>query len=591
MLKKRFISLVLLISLFSVCIPVHSSSGRASTLQEFAAMVEEYASRLETSYAIPCEWTLTEELKKPSSVGKGITLLSEIMIRAGSGPYSVAWYDDRVLLSGVTYYAGWIILHRWQNGTADQLSSQEKLTLEKALALVSGASGTDLEKERYIYDELCARITYDTSDDSSGDKDCAIGALLNGRADCDGYSDAMLLCCGLAGIPCRFIHGDSVVPSRSGSGDNSHLWNLVYVGDSWLMCDVTWGDHDHEEPSYLYFNLGRRDASLSYHWNTDTQFSDIASTADFATQLMPDQQPAIVYSQEDVRNAARAATSAGLHHFSLYCPEEVFWQTDYDSFLRMLYCGAVGQHSYASSGRMYEISNITLPDDPFCFCDSEKEILSAIREYADAGINSFSLYFAPALAAQMFANNHVQLLQVLSESCLEEPGRYSYSEENGHITLSNVSFSGSSLSTCASLDDMVALVRRELPSQPSSLSFLFTGGLSFDQISDVLSTAIYSLGADSFSYSCSGKRITIFNLAYCDNYCLAESEKDVRIYIHSVKDSKKNSLRIYCSDALYASLCADNASAFFAILKQAGFTEYSVFHTDSYRMLEAKELR
>lgn len=416
MQKIRVFSLITAILLLFTAVPGYASIEKLSSLQEFAATVEEYAARLETSCSIPCEWTLTEELKKPSSVGKGITLLSEIMVRAGCGPYSVAWYDDRVLLSGITYYAGWTILRRWQTGATDLLSSREKLTLEKALVLVSGATGSDLEKERYIYDGLCARITYDTRDDGSGDKDCAIGALLNGRADCDGYSDAMLLCCGLAGIPCRFIHGDSVVPSRSGSGDNSHLWNLVYVGDSWLMCDVTWGDHDHEEPSYLYFNLGRRDASLSYHWNTDTQFSDIASTADFATQLMPDQQPAIVYSQEDVRNAARAATSAGLHHFSLYCPEEVFWQTDYDSFLRMLYCGAVGQHSYASSGRMYEISNITLPDSPFCFCDSEEDVFSRLVSTRESGINSLQIYCTDALYASLCAENAQKFFRLLQQA-------------------------------------------------------------------------------------------------------------------------------------------------------------------------------
>ena len=214
MLIKKHVVPVLLAALLFVFASVHADTQRVSTLQEFAAAVEKHTGRLETSFSISCAWTLTKELKMTSPVGKGVIQLSEIMMRAGCDYYTVTWYDDHVMLSGIGYYAGWKILYCWQTGTTSMLSSREAETLEKALALVSGASGSDLEKERYIYDTLCAAVTYEQAEDSSGDKDCAIGALLNGRADCDGYSDAMLLCCGLAGIPCRYIHGDSTVPSN-----------------------------------------------------------------------------------------------------------------------------------------------------------------------------------------------------------------------------------------------------------------------------------------------------------------------------------------------------------------------------------------
>ena len=413
MFLKRTGSMILAILLLFGCAPVRAGNEKVSSLQEFAAVAEEYAARLETSFSIPCEWSLTEELKKSSSVGKGITLLSEIMIRAGCGPYSVAWYDDHVQLSGLAYYAGWIILRRWQTGTTDLLSPREQMTLAQALSLTAGASGSDLEKERYIYDALCARITYDTRDDGTGDKDCAIGALLNGRADCDGYSDAMMLCCGLAGIPCRYIHGDSVIPVHSGSGTQSHLWNLVYIEGSWLMCDVTWGDQDRGDPCYLYFNIGRRDASLSYHWNTDTQFSGIASLADFSTQLMPDQQPAVICTPEDVRLAARTAVSAGQRHLMLYCPEEVFWQTDPDGFREMLGRGAV--HSFYSheSGRLYEISGISVPDR-FCFCDTEEDAVQYIRSVRDNGESSLRIYCSDALFDDLVADNAARFFGLLS---------------------------------------------------------------------------------------------------------------------------------------------------------------------------------
>lgn len=74
--------------------------------------------------------------------------------------------------------------------------------------------GGAVEKERYIHDALCGRIGYYTNDESGEAKDCAEGALLDGLADCDGYADAMVLCCGLAGIPCRYMPAKPGTPVK-----------------------------------------------------------------------------------------------------------------------------------------------------------------------------------------------------------------------------------------------------------------------------------------------------------------------------------------------------------------------------------------
>ncbi len=279
-----------------------------------------------------------------------------------------------------------------------------------------------------------------TKEEQISAKDCAIGALLNGSADCDGYSDAMTLCCGLAGVPCRYIHGESTASLRRNTGSNTHLWNLVFVGGSWLMCDVTWGDQDREEPCYLYFNIGRRNASLSYHWNTATQFPDIAPMADFSTQLMPDQQPVPAYSQEDVYLAARSAALEGKRRLTLYCPEEAFWQTDGETFRRMLHHGGICSYAFQDSGALFEAGDIELPETPFRFCDSENEILDAIGEYAEAGTNTFTLYFPPGLSESLLANECARLKEVLSESCIQGAESFLYSDDSGSVTLKDVSF-------------------------------------------------------------------------------------------------------------------------------------------------------
>ena len=587
---KRILSLILPVFLLSASACARADGEKAGTLQEFAALAEEHTALLEASFSVPCTWTLSEELKQHSSVGKKTTLLSEIMLRAGCGPYSVAWYDDHVLLAEVSYYPGWEILRRYEAGETALLSPREIQVLEEALALVSGAAGTDLERERYIFDTLCARVTYETADDGSGDKDCAVGALLNGRADCDGYADAMVLCCGLAGIPCRYIHGASTIPSRQGEGDGSHMWNLVYISGSWLMCDATWADQDRAEPCYLYFNLGRRDASLSYHWNTGTQFSDISPETDFSTQLMPDQQPVLVYTRVDVWLAARAASLAGKRHLTLYCPEDVLWQTDPDTFLRMLYHGAIGPHSFSESGRLYALSDIRLPDTPFCFCDKEEDILTAIRGYADTDTRTFTLFLAPGLGDRLLAGEHEELSRILALSCLAETGGYRYSTESGSVTLADVSFIDP-LPVCAGAEDVIALLNRELPAQPASLGFVLTDGLTLESIKDRINTAIYSLGVTRFSYTWSGSRITIEDLVYHSNYCMAETEEDVLAWMIRTRENGLSELQVYCTDALYASLHGNSASGFFTLLQKAGFTSYSVYSSDEYRLMMADGLK
>ena len=590
---RKICGLMVLVLLLTISLPGSADTQRVSSLEEFAARVQEHTGRLETFFTVSCDPALMQELKRKSDIGKDSTLLSEIMKQAGSsGAYSITWYDDAVMLHELDYYPGWKLRYYWGIGDFTSLSPREKQLLEAAQALVSGAAGSALEKEKTIYDAICAKVTYEKEDDGSGDKDNAFGALLNGRADCDGYADTMLLCCSLAGIPCRYISGEGIKPDQQAktAEERQHMWNLVFIHDSWLMCDVTWGDQDREEPDYLYFNIGSQDASTSYKWNPETLFTPVATIADFAAQLMPDQQPEICRTFEDVYQAARRTTSAGKRHLLLFCPEEKLWETDRNVFTSMLYHGAIGNYSYGDSGRLFSVNNIVLPETPFCFCGSKEEALSAIQTYADAGVHSFALYFYPDISKDIFANDHAELGQLLGESCLEESGRYSYSEESGRVVLTDVSFVDS-LPLCGSVEDIVFLLRQDLPARPASLTFVLTDGLVFESVQDEITRAVYSLGVASFKYSWGGNRVTVLDIDYYENCCFAETEDGVAVFMRSIRENGKSDMRIYCTESLYDSLVSDNASAFFAMLKQTGFAEYSVFHNDNNRMIGAENLR
>lgn len=93
----------------------------------------------------------------------------------------------------------------------------------------------DIDKIRKIKDYLIDNVEYDEGfvesvNDNPSTK--ATGALINKKAVCSGYSDAMAL----------FL--DKIkIPNIKVSSEN-HIWNLVYINNNWKHLDITWSDTD-----------------------------------------------------------------------------------------------------------------------------------------------------------------------------------------------------------------------------------------------------------------------------------------------------------------------------------------------------------
>lgn len=118
-----------------------------------------------------------------------------------------------------------------------------------AAAMRSVPSGlNEFGREESIFHYLTDRCTYDdaaAADPNLWQSYTAYGALVNGKAVCEGYSRAMQLLCGYAGLPCILLRG-------TGDGGN-HMWNCVEVDDNWYHLDVTWCDNT--ALIYNYFNI------------------------------------------------------------------------------------------------------------------------------------------------------------------------------------------------------------------------------------------------------------------------------------------------------------------------------------------------
>ncbi len=134
---------------------------------------------------------------------------------------------------------------------ADAFARTEAIK-QKVQEVVSGMpDGTDYEKLLYLHDWLVLNCDYSTEAMSPFS---AYGALIEGRATCQGYADAMHLLLAGAGFETVFI---------TGIGDDTsvtHKWNYVKTSDGkWYVIDPTWGDPDGKDSldyiCYDYFMI------------------------------------------------------------------------------------------------------------------------------------------------------------------------------------------------------------------------------------------------------------------------------------------------------------------------------------------------
>lgn len=162
------------------------------------------------------------------------------------------------------YYVENAILYGGEIPTERVQAQELKKSCEKILKKID-AEASDYKKEKKIHDYLVRNVAYGYPEgreqkDSTGY--LAYGALVEGKAVCNGYAQAMKLLCDLTGVECQMIAGQA-------DGEN-HAWNLVRLGEKWYHADVTWDDPEPDEKDrmlYSYFNLHDEEMALTHQWN------------------------------------------------------------------------------------------------------------------------------------------------------------------------------------------------------------------------------------------------------------------------------------------------------------------------------------
>lgn len=172
-------------------------------------------------------------------------------------------YHTCIVLADLEYTTGYRIQQAVENGEEKMLSETDRAVLLQARQIVSAARDNQPEVMLWhILKTLADRVDY-VVDDSTNTDDCATGALLEGRANCDGYSDAFALCAYLSGIPALRV--DGTAPTSDPDNDG-HEWVIVQLSDGWYLVDPTFCDQDGIGAVPSFFLLGA-DRSQDYVWS------------------------------------------------------------------------------------------------------------------------------------------------------------------------------------------------------------------------------------------------------------------------------------------------------------------------------------
>ncbi len=343
---------------------IRANAKLLSTVSEAVACLEEAAGRGEKEITLFCSNDLYALLLRDTmyEAQKERDMSPIYDLIAGAGIYDYTFTHSAVTgiiqLEVRSYYAGTALLQAVLRGDEDALNARERETLDAARIMAASCADPDPMKTALnIHNSLCRSITY-TIDDSTDEDDTAIGALMNGQANCDGYSDAFLLTGSLCGLEIRYQHGDTYerdTPSETQSEEATHMWNLLRLNGSWRAVDVTWDDSEDDTPRLTWFNIGQDRLELTHIRNAET-----------ALPLLPRTDPDTRPQGEYMVNSAREALTAIHTAFSLHLPafSLVFTEpdaaADHEAVLEGVRQLAPGSFYWSWSERVQEmrISNI-----------------------------------------------------------------------------------------------------------------------------------------------------------------------------------------------------------------------------------------
>ena len=250
----------------------------------------------------------------PDTIGLNVCdyFLNVLQAHTTSWKYTADGTNYTYIEYDITYSMYSYVSRAIKTGSTTTLTPAEKQVYDKVELIVAenvNPDMTDYEKELALHDYLVLNTAYDPSppDELPWDSHTPYGALINGVAVCNGYSDSFKLLMDAVGIECDIVYGEAAVNGVS----QAHAWNRVMIDGDYYLVDVTWDDAFPDKPdvvTYDYFNVTDDMIRADHTPYTDEH----ECTADRYNYFVYNKL--CVYDQSDIDNIIKSSLASGARH-------------------------------------------------------------------------------------------------------------------------------------------------------------------------------------------------------------------------------------------------------------------------------------
>ncbi len=229
----------------------------------------------------------------------------------------------------VKYFPSVNVADAYRKDDMSELTSDEVqlyLTASEFLKNNINSGMKETEKEWVIHEFICDSSYYYTDDTKTDEGSeiprfrTAVGALVDGRANCMGYTDAFYMLCTMAGLEVTKVSGDE---------EMNHTWNVITLDGKKYMVDVTWNDGQKiDSPrAYYYYNAAADICSQEFHVDSERDravMSEIVPVPDekYYYSNVPG-RGYITYSSEEFYNKTVELLENGEKKFCICCQNNI----------------------------------------------------------------------------------------------------------------------------------------------------------------------------------------------------------------------------------------------------------------------------
>jgi len=284
--------------------------ARLSTEEELKRYLTGRVNEMDDAFGFYCTADLYKRLKQ-----EDFDLPDDILKNLGMLTRDMTYYDStRILLyNQAEYFPGKRIVWAVENNATSGLSRQDQQLFQLAFSLANEAkvgAADEYQLIMNIHKAITPLVRYQEGPENGdySDHDTAVGALLNGYAECDGYADAFYLVGNLAGLDVHYQRGDSLQEEEG--EDTGHLWNVIVLGGKNYFVDLTWDDAE-KGAHFGYTNIGRDIAQHCYTWDSRAVFYPLADTTDSANYYYTREGcafTAVAQAQEYIRQQVKSGS-------------------------------------------------------------------------------------------------------------------------------------------------------------------------------------------------------------------------------------------------------------------------------------------